>query len=111
MIKASELRIGNWIKKDNKEYQAHALTIFCCGNDHHPILLTQEWIIKFGFVNTKGAHPSWIEKQVKEGWVFSMQYLIVTSRAFYGKTEIKYVHQLQNLYYSLTGEELIIKTP
>ena len=70
-----------------------------------PIPLTEEWLIDFGFVSNsyqdrfenKAIH---IECNKTRGyvelWVERMPH-------------IKYVHQLQNLYYALTCEELQLK--
>lgn len=66
-----------------------------------PIPLNEEWLVKFGF-----------EKQENTSWVIGTfiiwddlkfgNKLIYQSKCFY------YVHQLQNLYYSLCGKELTV---
>lgn len=76
----------------------------------NPIALTKEWLIKFGFY-----------KEFESGL-----FIIPSSTLkldYYDSDEgymavvfgndlklIKYVHQLQNLYFALTGEELTLKT-
>jgi len=120
-MKASELRVGNLIEIkciaaelmtedsfDVQECNVYNLMAICDeGKDFlfRPILLTEEWLIKFGFVSnsyqdryenkaihvecnkTRGFIDLWIERM----------------------PHIKYVHQLQNLYFALTGEELTLK--
>ena len=81
--------------------------------EHKPIPLTEEWLTRFGF--ELPAH-SWIgdkfhlseygkgSKHPNGGvWVVAMN----NNNAII--SEIQYVHQLQNLYFALTGEELTIK--
>jgi hypothetical protein len=82
-----------------------------------PIPLTEEWLLKFGFegkisevsncgnfylrYNAEyGRHGMAIWHQ-KGAWCFSH------TNQF---TMLRYVHQLQNLYFALTGEELQIKS-
>lgn len=69
-------------------------------NALHPIELTEEWLLKLGFkpfvkdFTLKGI----IIHKRKRGWVLRKSV-----------PEIKYVHQLQNLYFALKGEELELK--
>lgn len=79
-----------------------------------PIDLTEEWLVKFGlrsnnannnicFVKYSGEINFEVEK-VNDGYslaVESFEYLV-------GKP-FQFVHQLQNLYYFLAGDELQIK--
>jgi len=75
-----------------------------------PIPLTEDWLLKFGF-------ETWHKRDWDIGGVGDGQLLTVTT---YAKTpivrvwnqdiiHIKYVHQLQNLYFALTGTELEFK--
>jgi hypothetical protein len=78
--------------------------------DIQPILLTEEWLLKFGFewnIAYQAIH--------KEGFDFDLNslyyggYSLTTFKK--GTTIvcfIEYVQQLQNLYFALTGEELTI---
>lgn len=97
-----------------------------------PIPLTEEWLIKFGFDK---RHERW-ENDLGSGDYFyghNDKYLIFYYERhecvahwriyYYGEKRegkkkhdcnqfgdrMKYVHQLQNLYFCLTGEELIVK--
>jgi hypothetical protein len=81
-----------------------------------PIPLTEEWLLKFGFDKKTPyegklfyeiGHNEMYFKVKEVGdiynhWYFYKWEWILT-------TNIQYVHQIQNLYYSLTGEELTIK--
>lgn len=67
-----------------------------------PIPLTEEWLLKFGFEIYEFDHK---ENQYR----FKERLLVIRKGVFcdYGtNVELKYVHQLQNLYFALTGEEL-----
>lgn len=111
-MKANELRIGNWfIQYDEpEEFDGDFYHL----SDIKFIELTREWLNKFGFKFIWGGSG--------EDYVFSYGEkcntidLIQRGNIFkYGlrlgscEIQIKYVHQLQNLYFALTGEELTIK--
>jgi hypothetical protein len=79
-----------------------------------PIPLTEEWLLKFGFeVDDHLMNPDdwpYVDYIKNEVRISEPNY----SFAFYGRDnelEIKYVHQLQNLYFALTGEELCVIQP
>lgn len=67
-----------------------------------PIPLTEEWLLKLGFIENSSCFKKGIlsfrhYKDIKFIPVIG-DYVILN--------EIKYVHQVQNLVYSLSGEEL-----
>lgn len=72
-----------------------------------PIPLTEEWLLKFGFSEKLGNWelPNFrfhINKPMNfDGFLFCEGYSVTTDK-------IQFVHQLQNLYFALTGEELIL---
>jgi hypothetical protein len=69
-----------------------------------PIPLTEEWLLKFGFrINTVDGLP-WYEKEC-----LTLDYMFDFERHDASTNRVHYVHQLQNLYFALTGEELTIK--
>jgi hypothetical protein len=90
------------------------------------IPLTEKWLLKFGF--RKNKDKRWMRGKSRYA-IFYFEYYatgedncmwrIEYHDTDYGRNEykdcnqwgdrIKYVHQLQNLYWSLTGEELTIK--
>ena len=127
MIKANELRVGNFYdwRQDDTYYGIDTIT--CITNDSvlnqnsmiipfeqmQPIPLTEEWLLKFGLEQ----HVELIFSREKKS-EFAVKKWINTSLrkvewiVFFGMTmirNIKYVHELQNLYFALTGEELEIK--
>jgi hypothetical protein len=98
-----------WLSKDNMRYHITDCNI-------EPIPLKSKWFKKFGFAKAylktwnKEKRP-WhyqIEKHpgFPEGYIF---FINVDGVAAPPSIKIKYVHELQNLYYALTGEELVIR--
>ena len=76
-----------------------------------PIPLTEEWLIKFGFELNYKSNFS-IKYGHIENNMFSYKFNIPEDKSWLeyhgGAIECKHVHQLQNLYFYLTGEELKI---
>ena len=70
-----------------------------------PIPLTKEWLLKFGFEETCYKSIFTRHKRIQYS-IENKTYSIGDDVSIYG---IDYVHQLQNLYFALTGEELTIK--
>jgi hypothetical protein len=131
MIKATELRVGNIVRTHNKgskvfipemDFVIQGITIFkrvVFGHsynvtgferDEKHIVgtpLTELWLLKFGF---KHFTESWYEKgflsiSIEHGVELNDEYNSTIKLPY----EIQYVHQLQNLYFALTGKELEIK--
>jgi hypothetical protein len=106
-MKASELRIGNLVY-DNLGGTLKIKGISLESDLSHikPIPLTEEWLLKFGF--------EWKNFAFRDG-TFTVRY----QKEFYVylsvegvrpiQIKLDYVHQLQNLYFALTGEELVVK--
>lgn len=120
-MKAEELRISNYVLSYNKDItQVIRLSKEKIIIDASPILLTEEWLLKFGFECFN--YPYWRMlltdgKQEDDEFFyihFENNYIYLKcgyKAEYYVKSAkpIKYVHQLQNLYFALTGEELTIK--
>jgi len=110
-MKATELRIGNLVnnKEGNIVYvNPNHLIVLAYGieNVFKPIPLTEEWLLKFEF--EKNQSPN---KDIQVGLVnddFANNVMSVVWRGFI-LVKIQYVHQLQNLFYSITKEELTPK--
>ena len=119
-MNANELRLNNFIFDDNGDTtKVFSLSGYGCpeinddqvSNRYKPIPLTEEWLVKFGFekdIETK----SWSILTSLE----KFDYLFEISNKYqhyfqpdFARIDIKYVHQLQNLYFALTGEELTLK--
>jgi hypothetical protein len=123
-MNANELRINNWVGWNGPSHYENALVsaiskdeiFFKCGdsgliNEIEPILLTEKWLLRFGFEKIIGKIDIY-EKGRLRIWVGSrgqsLCYLIEedTTSAHYIPNSIEYVHQIQNLYFALFGEEL-----
>ena len=115
-MKSNELRIGNLVNANGDMLSVTGADIAYFdfnGNDYSPIPLTPEILEKAGF--SKGE--KWFIHQVYYRNYFDL--CVNRNEIIYGqKTEhgfdkrsinIKYLHQLQNLYFALTGEELPIE--
>ena len=84
------------------------------GNDFNPIPLTEEWLLKFGF---DFIDDGWASIKTKKRFINLEISLKGKRTILYNKrtiefidvVHIKYIHQLQNLYFALTGMELTIK--
>lgn len=130
MKNAKEFRIGNYILYDKGYIEATATLLtagmlmqLASGKDESitPIPLTEEWLLKFGF-EVKPDNPKQ-KPQYNGDFLFDMcGYQFSNSEkgqdgGVYswdlnrGDTIIKHVHQLQNLYFALTGQELTIHDP
>jgi hypothetical protein len=112
-LKANELRIGNLILRNgflpqdknnfNQIVTSHNDITACVisPSSFRPILLTEEWLEKFGFKKERG-------ESYKLG-KYQLYYLLYYEGYKVGELTIKYVHQLQNIYFASSGEELTIK--
>nr|DAH30074.1 MAG TPA: hypothetical protein [Caudoviricetes sp.] len=74
------------------------------GPEINPIPLTKELLLKCGFEEEFGGiiyynRNQGIEFNFSNGWC-------TASRGEYDIVDVQYLHQLQNLYFALTGEEL-----
>lgn len=109
---ANELRIGNLVKYSDggghTELSALAIHYFERGNiEVEPMPLTEEWLIRLGFTRDDETDYRWylLDKSIAydaddncirivDSWAFGKRY---------------FVHEIQNLIFALTGEELTIK--
>lgn len=134
-MKVQELRIGNLVYDNNNE----VITVDALDeggvNPYHPtddlhvgsveydevkpIPLTEEWLLDFGFCKNKN-NDYWL------GWITGYLELIPSKGFFYPQLvsipelsneneqrvpfrRIEFVHDLQNVIFALTGEELKLK--
>jgi hypothetical protein len=104
-MKANELRIGNYVEKENEIYVADFITIQMAHN-YNPIPLTEEWLLKFNAV----CQPwGWTLFGVIIRWTIHNEIINYWIELGNGKIiKLPFVHTLQN-FFSLTGEELTIK--
>jgi hypothetical protein len=112
MLQGNELRIGNWVDNDGYYQQIHFTDIADlstgCGGAHlyKPIVLTPEILEKAGFMK---VYAVWDGRDIdhRKDRLFIWGHNGCTD----GHTvdfPCKFLHQLQNLYFALTGTELNI---
>jgi len=121
MIKVNELRIGNWVAlKDGTHVPIRGGGINAMEQGRfecYPIPLTEEILLKFGFekkgndfvnhrtdgdIDSVTGATMYISEFVNKEFEF-----VVCADTYNGYClTIPYLHQLQNLYFALTGEEL-----
>jgi len=128
-MKASELRIGNYYMfadyngivyrqvQEIKHNQFGLLSDYDGVNFEicRPIEITVEWLLKLGFeyhsfdknyvIKNKDGYCNSIKNNDGE-WCYNND---ISDANCYFIRELKYIHQLQNLYYALNEEELTIK--
>ena len=116
-MKAAELRIGNYVYTDNeyiiKSYSPDGLfNILTKIENYKPIPLTEEWLLKFGFEDLDTYLKLDFGKLSLVYYVDGEKlYLFIDNGEECGSFHLKHiksVHQLQNLYFALTGKELTI---
>ena len=116
---AKELRIGNTLNYTTSENDVVHTTIDWqnlkwISEDfegfnlvHSPIPLTEEWLVNFGF--EKNNFTLLYELKIN---CFTISFEDQEPFAWYVESvgiDIEYVHELQNLHFGLTGEELTIQ--
>ena len=117
-MKASELRIGNYVyfHGDVEEINIDHFNIFNIIKDGVllPIPLTEEWLLRFDFTRHHVDYSNGVIyiKNVPDNTEFEWGvYPNELGSGFQIKNRklLKYVHQLQNLYFALYERELVIK--
>lgn len=130
-INANELRVGNWVNnslagnvKLTNELMWPLIKFGSQGTadlkqyfDRHSFIpITEEWLLKFGF--TYSDSPHYREWNFINDKFYSYKVVINDtteefrwfSKVIPNVDKVVYVHQLQNLYFALTQEELSIST-
>lgn len=128
-MKANELRIGDYFMYDDRIQVVNGVIQMNGGyridfkTEHkrklvkycHPIPITEEWLLELGFEkeHNTGTPDEYYWKG--KGMSLTHELELSSSDRYYesmpvdNSIPLKYVHQLQNLYFALTGEELKIK--
>lgn len=107
-MKAEELRIGNWVINGSGSYTTVDQMDFeqWTFDNMKPIPLTPEILGKCGFE----LFPwGWVKKSSNDFGIRLQVHSFSYEVSGNNPVKIKYLHQLQNLYFALTGEELEIK--
>lgn len=132
-MKAKDLRLGNlvWNNVQNISVEVDMKILSDCllfekGHNQfewHPIPITEDWLIKFGFEffdyqledDDEGVTIQCFKKKVNDeiSYIINLiddgfnEFVIKTSFTDVGiNLDLRYVHQLQNLYFALIGKEL-----
>ncbi len=130
-MKPEELRIGNWTTYKGKYTQVELSHFKDESNNRRviehmrPLHLTEDSLGKLGFsgdyktlIVSKYSEEKYTERQLSIEYDAKYEEVEICCcydqpgfmDAIYHKLKnIKYVHQLQNLYYVLTGKELILQ--
>lgn len=119
-MEAKKLKVGNIVKLPNDNWAK----VFNVGNPDgsgdsvngydinlcEPIKLTEDWLLKFGFekpayswIGEKFHLSEWDEYPLNWCVAFNKNNAVIVDK-------LKYVHELQNLFFAITGEELKLKT-
>jgi hypothetical protein len=117
-LQSKELRIGNFIENTDSQMASYMVVNADVIKQNElkmyaslePIPLTEEWLLKFGFEESM----SWTYVIELQGNLKLVYYLgekgwSIGFKTYSDFSNLEYVHQLQNLYFALTGEELTLK--
>lgn len=124
MISALDVRIGNLVKVSEVIYTITGISeleVSCKGHEGsfaveeiYPIPLTAELLEQAGFKELKKS--SWYDKVPNEGFSYKLRANRVmifhpgeNTLSHSLNTYIAFFHQLQNLYYCLTGREITLQ--
>lgn len=139
MIKANELRIGNYFKgiggvqtvlsleentdrgrlnyssEQHRLMYSHLILCHQNGNQYKPfeiegILLTEEILLKCGFQKVNTVYQVSIGKSNVFHLIVADDICIVGLNGPFGlvnQGSLSFLHQLQNLYFALTGKDLV----
>ena len=127
MIKENDLRLNNLVKWNDTVQKITAIAFGNCLLDKHPtadypvklieiepVQLTEKILLSCGFKERKSVFGYWIYEIKFQHTVFSVEEVDLGLCYFYiGNTHVsqtKNVHELQNIYFALTGVELVFTT-
>jgi hypothetical protein len=128
-MKVNELRVGNILEWNKENFNVCVIyndkienELYCKHlSELHPVELTEEWLLWFGFIKElDGVFSKYRNNYKSDTSKVSIQWVDYSATGesysgyvfFYGKFYdgdfiwINHVHQLQNLYYLITGKEL-----
>lgn len=129
-IKAKELMIGNlllngsevvrvWSMENPLQFTVEDKEFSTFGGNYfQPIPLTEEWLIRFGFEckdKVNGGYVIPINYDWQGEYLYCSKQGVIAlwnereNRDFIIINNCNSIHQLQNLYFALTGEELTLK--
>lgn len=117
-MKIKELRLGNLLLRNSKtETVARLSTTRINKNiasEYQGIEITEELLLKIGLIQSydEEGNAIWSNENIKtEFYNFANEkssFYITEALLFQTEAELKYLHQLQNLYFSLVAKELYL---
>ena len=121
MIQPQLLRIGNYIEYNGEIIKLDG-SLLCCYIQNeldypfNEVPLTEEILLKFGFYFEDGFYCLKINNTafitiILLGSYVNYELSNFRQKIVFSRGEFSGVHQLQNLYFALTGEELTFKNP
>lgn len=107
-MKASELRIGNYINIHDTITRMELDDFHFSSSFMTPVPLTEKWLLRLGFDLINNEYYQSRNHELKLHWTVNKNKMIpeFNEKRFVTGYDFKYVHQLQNLYFALTGEEI-----
>lgn len=124
MIPVDELMIGNYVGYtakcnvgiDSYSRAKYGISVILDLNflvqhvDAKPIPITEDWLLNFGFIK-RGLYYHFPDNDIfkLEQYKFKNSYWLQHRCESLDSCRINHIHQLQNLYFSLTGQKLTIK--
>jgi hypothetical protein len=104
-MKNTEIRIGNYVYRNDILVTVDEQTFWDMKNNpeqYKPILISGHWLILFMFEKKTTSWTNWQRpSHIKE-----VRLNINGNRLLHNGLKIEFVHQLQNLYFALTNQEL-----
>jgi len=114
-LSATELRIGNYLEYKKRIIQFEIQDFREASNNSQfldlfitPILITKQWLKDFGFI-TENGQDWFIPGNAVYKFLLEGAYIYYSTNTPGINIKIKYIHRLQNLYFTLTGKELKLK--
>ena len=130
-MKANELRIGNYVNETIVDFEnggvkqrptkidGHRIKCIESGDIVYGITLTNELLLLCGFVFNEDSRSYRVFSNERGEWILAAQQsgdktlfkigLPIDYRQDQYMTNFIHLHQLQNLYFAITGEELEVK--
>ena len=124
-LKAQDLRVDNWVvfEPDGGEFIVSSIDVHNEPNtinglnidDLKPIPLTEDILLKCGFINKGSLYCLMVnDRIIGIGYdgsfgLYNGEHAFSVGSSFNNNHRIKHLHQLQNLFFALTGEELNVK--
>lgn len=117
-LKPQDLRIGNYVTFNNDDlilvksiFEKGVHDEYYNGYNYYdikPIPLTEQWLVDFGFKKNKNNWKELYLGLASISWerLAGLVLVLETERIY--MPHIKYIHSLQNLFHTLTGQELTL---